>query len=220
LPEESRSATAEAANGAARAVTFASAWLLLIGVAALGPSGDGQDGQRVWDWLRFRGDPSLVAVFNYLGVWPMLYASVLLADPPAPEGSRVPSWPFVAGGFFAGAFALLPYLALRRWSTCATDRSNRAVRWVTSRGVATVLLVVSAGLIAWGLLAGDPQAYIRAWRSSSLVFTMTADFAVLTIAWWPLLWDDARRRQGPRWAAALGALPLLGAPLWLLARNR
>ena len=47
---------------------------------------------------------------------------------------------------------------------------------------------------------------------------MTADFGVLAAAWYALLLDDARRHPAPWWAVALGAIPVLGAALWLVAR--
>lgn len=90
-------------------------WLGFVGYAfLLAPP----DQPETWDLIQrlIRFDvagvnPLIVALFNLMGVWPGIYAAVLLTDG---RGQKIPAWPFVAGAFALGAFALLPYLALRR----------------------------------------------------------------------------------------------------------
>lgn len=59
-----------------------------------------------WDGI----NPAVVALFNAMGLWPMVYAAVALGES---HGQPRRAWPFVVGSFAVGAFALLPYLALR-----------------------------------------------------------------------------------------------------------
>ncbi|NJL87165.1 MAG: DUF2834 domain-containing protein, partial [Leptolyngbyaceae cyanobacterium SM1_1_3] len=59
-----------------------------------------------WDGI----NPLVVALFNLMGVWPLVYGCVALIDG---HEQKVPAWPFVVGSFGVGAFLLLPYLALR-----------------------------------------------------------------------------------------------------------
>ncbi|MCZ0903518.1 DUF2834 domain-containing protein, partial [Microcoleus sp. HI-ES] len=55
-------------------------------------------------------NPLIVAFFNIIGVWPLIYSCVLFADG---RGQKIPAWLFAVLSFGVGAFALLPYLALR-----------------------------------------------------------------------------------------------------------
>ena len=52
----------------------------------------------------------VVVLFNLMGLWPVVYASLALSDG---RDQAVSAWPFVVGSFGLGAFALMPYLALR-----------------------------------------------------------------------------------------------------------
>jgi hypothetical protein len=56
-------------------------------------------------------NPLLVALFNLMGIWPLIYSTILYADG---HGQQLPAWPFAVGTFGIGAFSLLPYLAFRQ----------------------------------------------------------------------------------------------------------
>jgi hypothetical protein len=60
-----------------------------------------------WDGI----NPAIVALFNLMGLWPLIYACLALADG---HGQRAIAWPFVLGSFGLGAFSLLPYLVWRQ----------------------------------------------------------------------------------------------------------
>lgn len=64
-------------------------------------------------------EPWLLTVFSWLGIFPAMYASMLLRTS-VKERGRVPAWPFVILSFGLGAFALLPYYA---WSS-SSNRSS------------------------------------------------------------------------------------------------
>ena len=55
-------------------------------------------------------NPSIIAIFNAMGIWPMVYACVALIDG---QGQRVLAWPFAVASFAVGAFCptALPGLA-------------------------------------------------------------------------------------------------------------
>ena len=60
-----------------------------------------------WDGI----NPLIIAVFNVMGILPAIYACFLLFDG---RGQKIKAFPFVAASFGVGAFAILPYLALRQ----------------------------------------------------------------------------------------------------------
>lgn len=202
---------------AARRSALGFVWLGLVAWAVfVAPAGDGQDPERIVRWLQLDGPPLLVAIFNLLGVWPLVYGAVLLRDPP----QRFPAWPFVVLSFATGAYALLPYLILRKWGVPGREDLGRVRAVMTGRVMGAGLLIASLALVGGGLALGDLASLAEEAPRSGLVTTMTADFVVVTVAWWVLLLDDVKRHGGASWAAALGAVPIVGAPLWLVLRAR
>ncbi|QQE63921.1 DUF2834 domain-containing protein [Leptolyngbya sp. BL0902] len=165
-----------------------------------------------WDGL----NPALIALFNAMGLWPMVYAAVALVDG---RGQRIWAWPFVGASFAVGAFALLPYLALRSpvpW----VGPEDRLLRVVGSRLLGASLALAALVLLGWGLIYGDWSAFWQQWQTSRFVHVMTLDFCALWLLFPVLLIDDLPRRglrQG--WVIpSVLALPLLGAALYLALR--
>ncbi|MEO0867728.1 MAG: hypothetical protein AAFY17_04610, partial [Cyanobacteria bacterium J06642_11] len=66
-------------------------------------------------------NPVVVVLFNFMGLWPVVYAVFGLSDG---REQTVPAWPFVMGSFALGAFALMPYLAMRKSTAHLPYRSN------------------------------------------------------------------------------------------------
>lgn len=165
-----------------------------------------------WDGL----NPALIALFNAMGLWPMVYAAVALVDG---RGQRLWAWPFVMASFAVGAFAMLPYLALRTpvpW----TGPTDRLLRVVGSRLLGVSLAVAALVLWVWGIAAGDWPNLWQQWQTSRFVHVMALDFCMLWLLFPVLLVDDLPRRGiDHRWIIpAVLALPLLGAALYLALR--
>lgn len=193
-------------------IVIAVLWIALVAWAALGaPAGDGLDGERAMAWMQLDGDPSLVALFNLMGVWPLVLSALLLSD-----RQRTPAWPFCLASFALGFFALGPYLVLRRWGQPLPELP-RWRRWAGHRAVGAVCLLATVGLGMWGLARGSMAAFGEAFAVSTLVNVMSFDFLALAVGGALLVAEDARRRGWPH-AGWLGALPLLGPALWLLIR--
>lgn len=165
-----------------------------------------------WDTL----NPALIALFNAMGIWPMVYAAVALVDG---RGQRVRAWPFVTASFAVGAFALLPYLALRAPVPWAGPE-DRLLRVVGSRLFGAGLAAAALALLVWGVLAGDWPNFWQQWQTSRFVHVMTLDFCALSLLFPVLLVDDLPRRGlSQRWILpAVLALPLVGAALYLALR--
>lgn len=181
--------------------TLLGLWAAIIGYAVFFAPPARPD-QGAWVWRLLTGDwageePSVVVVFNLLGMWPLAMAALL-----APDLRRrpVPLWPFAAGSMALGAFALVPGLALggERGGTAGWQRVLR------SRGFRGAVAAVTLVLVGWAAAAGDPSAYAEAFATDQFVHVMTLDFALFYVTS-----IVVARERGGRWAWAL--VPLLGA---------
>ncbi|WP_008318880.1 hypothetical protein [Leptolyngbya sp. PCC 6406] len=174
-----------------------------------------------WDGI----NPAIVVLFNLMGIWPLVYAGLALVDG---HGQRVPAWPFVVGSFGLGAFLLLPYLVLRSPNptfSAAGLRSgdqgpSRLLKLLESRWLGVFLTLGAAGLMAYGLYAGDWADFVGQWRTSRFIHVMSLDFCALWLLVPCLLADDMARRswKSPSILALVMAVPLVGAAAYLAFR--
>ncbi|MDX2213561.1 MAG: DUF2834 domain-containing protein [Oculatellaceae cyanobacterium bins.114] len=162
-------------------------------------------------------NPLIVSLFNILGIVPLIYASLLLIDG---RMQKVPASLFVAGSFGVGAFALLPYFALRQPNDSFAGAKNGLLKWLDSRwnGVAIALLLIP--FVAYGAIAGDWSDFAYQWQTSRFVHVMSLDFCMLCLIFPAILGDDMARR-GLRdrrlfWLVAL--IPLFGSVGYLVWR--
>jgi hypothetical protein len=166
-----------------------------------------------WDGI----NPLVIALFNIMGVLPLLYSSVLFFDG---HGQRLPAWLFVAGSFGVGAFAILPYLALRRPNPSFVGQKDWLLKLLDSRWTAIAIAAAAIALLTYGLAAGDWSNFIQQWRSDRFIHVMSLDFCLLCLLFPALLGDDMARRGVTNpilfWAVAL--VPLLGAIAYLVLR--
>ena len=153
-------------------------------------------------------NPSILAIFNAMGIWPMAYACMVLIDG---RGQRIPAWPFVALSFGIGAFALLPYLGLRQPNPDFQGSKSALLKLTDSRWVGGLLLLGAVVVLGSGLLYGDWSDFWQQWQTSRFIHVMTLDFVMLWLMFPVLLPDDLARRNWPqRWVyVAVLALPLV-----------
>ena len=174
-----------------------------------------------WDGI----NPAVVALFNAMGLWPMVYAAVALGES---HDQRRRAWPFVVGSFAVGAFALLPYLALRTPNLGPTGLGSndngappsRLLRLLESRWLGAVLAAGAIALAIFALTQGDWPDFWQQWQTSRFIHVMTLDFCALWLLFPTLLKEDMARRglKTPGVIAAVLALPLVGACLYLALR--
>jgi hypothetical protein len=130
-----------------------------------------------------------------------------------------PPWPFVAGSFGVGAFALLPYLALRHPNSGFTGSKTAVIKLLDSRWTGVVLALGTIALVSYGAIAGDWSDFVAQWQTSRFIHVMSLDFCLLCLLFPTVLGDDMARRglQNPRifWAASL---PLVGPVIYLALR--
>ena len=167
-----------------------------------------------WDGI----NPLVIALFNIMGVLPMLYACLLFSDG---RGQKVPAWPFAVASFGVGAFALLPYLALRKPNPTFPGEKNALLKLLDSRWTGLVLSIGAIALLIYGLTAGDWSDFVQQWQTSRFIHVMSLDFCLLCLLFPALIGDDMARRglkdKRILWAVAL--VPLLGTLAYLTLRS-
>jgi hypothetical protein len=210
-------------DGMVRRLSFAGLWLLFLGYATFLAPGDGPETMDLIVRLstgQVAGiNPAIVALFNLMGVLPLAYSCMLYADG---RGQKIWAWPFAAGAFAVGAFALIPYLGLRQDNAGWIGPKSRTIRFWDSRVTAIVILVAALGLVLYGFLAGDWADFGRQWQNSKFIHVMSLDFCLLSLLGSELVPDDMARRGmiDGRLMSVVQWVPLFGLLVYLVVRPR
>lgn len=162
-------------------------------------------------------NPLIIALFNLMGVWPIIYSAVIFIDG---RGQKIPAWLFAISSFAVGAFAILPYLALREPNQKFIGKKTTFVKLLDSRVTGFVLTVAAVILVAYGLTGADWTDFIQQWQTNRFIHVMSLDFCLLCLLFPTLVGDDMARRgwenrQIP-WLTAL--IPLFGPLIYLCVR--
>ncbi len=162
-------------------------------------------------------NPLIIALFNLMGFLPMIYACLLFIDG---KGQKIPAWPFATGSFFVGAFALLPYLALRQSNPKFSGKKNFFLKVLDSRLIGIILTIGVMIFLAFGLLKGNWGDFVQEWQTNQFIHVMSLDFCLLCCLFPALLGDDLARRGIDNslvfWIITL--VPLLGILAYLSLR--
>jgi len=162
-------------------------------------------------------NPLIVALFNIMGVLPLIYSCVVLLDG---RGQKLPAWLFALGSFGVGAFALVPYLALRQPNPTFIGKKTFLLKLLDSRFLGGLLAIGAIALLTYGITQGDWSDFIRQWQTSRFIHVMSLDFCLLSLLFPALLGDDMARRglNDSRIFWAVSLVPLLGAVAYLTLR--
>lgn len=162
-------------------------------------------------------NPLIIALFNIMGVFPLIYICLLLVDG---RGQQVRAWIFSVGSFGVGAFSLLPYLALRQPNPSFQGKKDWLLRLLDSRWLGAAIALGVFGLVGYGVSQGNWADFAEQWRTSRFIHVMSLDFCLLCLLFPTLLGDDMARRglnsPGIFWAVSL--VPLLGPAIYLVVR--
>lgn len=162
-------------------------------------------------------NPLVVALFNLMGVLPLVYACLLLVDG---RGQKIAAWKLLLPSFGVGAFALLPYLALRKKNPYWIGKLDRVLRVLESPLTAILLGVTVLSLIFWGINSGDWSNFVQQWHNSKFIHVMSLDFCLLCLLLPMLVKDDLVRRGIDNIALwnTIAFVPLLGTLVYLCLR--
>lgn len=160
----------------------------------------------------------IVALFNLMGVFPLIYACILTSDG---RGQKVPAWLFSAFSFFVGAFALLPYMGLREPNPTFTGKKGWVVKVLDSRLTGIGISAIAIYFLVYGFSSGDWADFVQQWQTSRFIHVMSLDFCMLSLLFPWLLGDDMQRRgmSNERFFTFIALVPLVGALIYLCLRS-
>ncbi|MBK1989965.1 DUF2834 domain-containing protein [Sphaerospermopsis aphanizomenoides BCCUSP55] len=161
-------------------------------------------------------NPVIISLFNIMGIWPLVYSAVLFFDG---RGQKIRAWPFATAAFAVGAFALLPYLALREPNPEFVGKKNLFLQIFDSR-ITGILLTLGAVVLVAYSFQGDWGNFVQQWQTSRFIHVMSLDFWMLSLLFSTLLGDDMTRRGWKDnqlfWLFAM--IPFFGALIYLCVR--
>ncbi|WP_064091256.1 hypothetical protein [Rossellomorea aquimaris] len=156
-------------------------------------------------------DALVVTVFIFLGLFPLLFATLLLPK----DKNIVPAWPFVLGSMLLGAFSLLPYFFLKKDGNSLPVRiPSWMVTLLNSRWYSMLLFLITISALTYLLNGFSFKAYWLSFKESKLVSVMTIDFLILT---W-LSYFIIKEQYGIKKYTWFSFFPILG-PLMLRWRK-
>ncbi|HBC43771.1 MAG TPA: DUF2834 domain-containing protein [Pseudanabaena sp.] len=160
----------------------------------------------------------IVALFNLMGVFPFIYTCMLVSDG---RGQKVPAWLFASLSFLVGAFALLPYFALREPNPTFIGKKNRLISVLESRWTGIGLTAIAIYFLVYGFANGNWSDFVQQWQTSRFIHVMTLDFCMLSLLFPWLLSDDMERRgmTDDRFFTFISLVPLVGALIYLCLRS-
>jgi hypothetical protein len=166
-----------------------------------------------WDGI----NPWIVALFNVMGVWPILYCGVLMADG---DGQKLRAWPFAAASMAVGAFAILPYLIFRTPHEDWSGTKTVGLRIWDWRGWGAIGLAGAILCFSFGFTQGNWSDFVHQWQTDRFIHVMSLDFCMLSVLFPVLVRDDmARRGMGNSSLWWLTPIPLIGPCFYVLLRS-
>ncbi len=174
-----------------------------------------------WDDI----NPIIIALFNIMGIWPVIYSALLLPDG---QTQNIYAWPFAVISFALGAFALLPYLILREPITdikveeiTLSESKSKLLEILESPWLGVGILIGVIVLLSYGFWQGNWSDFVQQWQTNRFIHVMSLDFCLLAMVFPALLGDDMKRRglSSPFLFWFTVCLPLLGPTLYLIIRD-
>ncbi len=162
-------------------------------------------------------NPLIVSLFNLMGVFPLIYSCMVFIDG---KGQKIPAWIFTTFSFGVGAFALLPYLALREPNPDFVGKKNAFLKLLDSRITGIALSIGAIVLVSYGLQGGWSD-FVQQWQTDRFIHVMSLDFCLLCLLFPALLGDDMAKRgmENPILFWLVTLIPLFGPLAYLSVRK-
>ncbi|MEM9924744.1 MAG: DUF2834 domain-containing protein [Cyanobacteria bacterium P01_D01_bin.50] len=162
-------------------------------------------------------NPLIISLFNIMGVFPLIYSCMVFIDG---RGQKIPAWLFATLSFGVGAFALIPYLALREANPNFVGKKNAFIKLLDSRITGIALSIGAIILVFYGL-GGNWEDFFRQWQTSRFIHVMSLDFCLLCLLFPALLGDDMAKRgmKNPILFWFVTLIPLFGPLVYLSVRK-
>ena len=163
-------------------------------------------------------NPLIVSLFNLMGIFPFIYSCMVFIDG---KGQKIPAWIFATFSFGFGAFALLPYLALREPNPDFIGQKNAFIKLLDSRITGILLSVGAIVLVSYGLQGGNWSDFVQQWKTDRFIHVMSLDFCMLCLIFPALLGDDMAKRdmKNPILYWLITLIPLFGPLAYLSVRK-
>ncbi|CAG9460569.1 unnamed protein product [Pedinophyceae sp. YPF-701] len=175
--------------------------------------------------------PVYTGIFNIMGIWPAIYASLLV--PSGRSSNNVPAWPFITLSFGLGMFALMPYFAFWRPQPPGAQELGPPSKESLTLGQKALESpitpwVLTAGAVACcGIIASSTGKqwieFSHLIDESRLVHVTTLDFCLCTLLAPYWMGIDADARQWDKRDSLLPVLtfiPLFGPLAYLIMRPK
>ncbi|CAF1138268.1 unnamed protein product [Rotaria sp. Silwood1] len=166
-------------------------------------------------------EPYVIALFYFLGIWPLVYMSILLIDG---QNQRLNGTVASILAMALGGFILLPYFALRRSDNIKKYKINLFIRIFESKLIAIILMVSTMSLIVFAVKFGDIHMFLHEFWTNQFIHIMTIDFFVVSCLFPCLITDDLTRRKMTQnnqfqFYYYLCFVPLIGPLIYLYQRQ-
>lgn len=163
-------------------------------------------------------NPVIFSLFCLVGVWILIYSSLLFFDG---RMQSIPFYPFAIASLGSGIVGLIPYLAMREQNTEFTGSKDALLQILDSRSTGIALTLFTLGLLAYALIAGNWGEFWQLFFSDRFINGMSLAFVLFCLVFPAALGDDMARRGYLRdsqlfWFVAL--TPLLGSLAYLCWR--
>jgi hypothetical protein len=163
-------------------------------------------------------NPVIFSLFCLVGVWILIYSSLLFFDG---RMQSIPFYPFALASLGSGIIGLIPYLALREPNTEFTGEKDALLQILDSRSTGIVLMLFTLSLLVYALFAGNWEQFWFLFKSDRFINGMSLAFGLFCLVFPSALGDDLARRGYLRdsrlfWSIAL--TPLLGSLAYLCWR--
>ena len=196
-----------------RKLFFGSIWLALVIYAIASSFFRSQQGVldliinlSLGNWQGI--NPIIIAIFYIMGIFPLVYGALILFD----THQNISPYPFFAVSFGVGAFALLPYFALRQNDPTWEGEKSWLQKILDSRLMAIISSITIIVLLTWGLTRGNWSDFVAQWQTNQFVHVMSIDFCLLCVLFPAMLGDDLQRRgvKSDKWFWLVALVPLFG----------